>query len=213
MQWDASFLSLHTPCPIKCNSPLYKVGFPHLSVCHMKYCTTVYYNPACLYLSLGAAESHSDMWLVVMKLPDSTVSIWGTRVIIQEISSSTDFSLSWPTQGKMYPQRCSGQTLIFEILKVSNDDVLFSGLLSFWSLFTIWYSERDWDCVFLVNPDGVPPSPFTWRWKQKLVLSEQSTKEKVQKFSNAEYHHPRYLKTKWENITQTECILMMVIHS
>jgi hypothetical protein len=118
----------------------FKGDFPHLSVCHMKYYTTVYYNLACLYLSLEAPESHSDMWLVVMKLPDSIVSIWGTRIIRQEISMNTGFSsISWPTQGMMYPQRCSGQTLIhvFEILKVSNDDILFSGLLSFWTLFVI----------------------------------------------------------------------------
>jgi hypothetical protein len=39
----------------------FKVGCPHLSICHMKYYTTAYYNPACLYLSLETAESQSDM--------------------------------------------------------------------------------------------------------------------------------------------------------
>jgi hypothetical protein len=107
----------------------FKAGLPHLSVCHMKYYTTVYYNTAWLYLSLEAAEPHSDMWLVVMKLPDS-ISIWGTKIIIQEIPLNTDFSsIRRPTQVMMYTQGCSGQTLIFEILKVSNDDILFSGLL------------------------------------------------------------------------------------
>jgi hypothetical protein len=116
----------------------FKGGFPHLSASHMKYYRTVNYNPACLYLSLEAAESHSDMWLLVMKLLDSIVNIWGPRIIIQEIPLNTDFSsISWPTQGMVYPQRRSGQTLIFEIVKVSNDDILFSGLLSFWSLFII----------------------------------------------------------------------------
>jgi hypothetical protein len=115
----------------------FKAVFPHLSAWHMKYYTTVNYNPACLDLSLEVAGSHSDMWFVVMKLLDSIVSIWGTRNIIQ-ISLNTDFSsISWPTQGMMYPLRCSGQTLIFERLKVSNNYVLFSGLLSFWSLFNI----------------------------------------------------------------------------
>jgi hypothetical protein len=38
----------------------------------------------------------------------------------------------------MCPQRCSGKTLMFETLEVSNDDVSFSGLLSFWSLFISW---------------------------------------------------------------------------
>jgi hypothetical protein len=33
----------------------FKVGFPHLSACHMKYYTTVNYNPACLFLSLEVA--------------------------------------------------------------------------------------------------------------------------------------------------------------
>jgi hypothetical protein len=156
----------------------FKVGCPHLSVCHMKYYyTTVNYNPACFYLSLEVAESHSDMWLVVSKLPDSIVSIWGTRIIIQEIPLNTDFSsISWPTQGMMYPQRCSGQTLIFEILTFLtmtcySQDCWVSGLCSSLSIL------KDWYCVFLVYPDEV-----------RLVLSEQWTKEKVQKLSNAEYH-------------------------
>jgi hypothetical protein len=148
MQWDASFLSLDTPCPIKCSSPLQSwlstsVSMPHeiLHNCKLQPSMSLLVSRGCRfthYLSLEVADSHSDMWLVVTKLPDSIVSIWGTRLIIQEISMSTDFSsISWLTQGTMYPQRCSGQTLIFEILKVSNDDILFSGLLSFWTLFVI----------------------------------------------------------------------------
>jgi hypothetical protein len=63
--------------------------------------------------------------------------------------------------------------------------------------------------VFPVNPtEEVPPSPFTRGGKQKLVLSQNGG---VQKLSNPEYYCLWYVKSKWQDITQTGCKLITVI--